>query len=206
MYIASRDQSLYLLDLGGGQPRWRARFSGPLEEPPFVTPDTAYQYCAAEGLAAIETAVGAEVDNRFRWRLPQGRQALTTDAKFVYVLSQGGELLAVRIKDGAVQSSAPACGLSLGIPARDATILLVSPDGRVFCARPDTVPFLRQEDVLKALRPGGVPEEAATTSQPTTRPANAMEEFLRSRRTPTATGGKSGVSKGLERKAGESNP
>ena len=55
VYVASRDHSLYLLDPAFGGLRWRARFSGPLYEPPVVTADTAFQFCAEDGLAAINT-------------------------------------------------------------------------------------------------------------------------------------------------------
>lgn len=201
VYIACRDQSLYLFDLGFGQIFWRARFAGPLFEAPYVAGDLAYQYCPVEGLAAVETATTADIEERIRWRVPQGRRALTTDEKNVYVLSIGGELLAVRSRDGQVLHSVPTGGLAIGVPAKDATVFLASADGRVFCARPNGAPPLKPADVLNALRPSGAPtsDVPITTRQPTTRPSATLEDWLKSRRTGPPTGGKSKVSRGFEK-------
>ena len=52
VYVASRDLSLYFFDLRFGRIRWRARFSGPLYEPPVLTAGVAYQYCPDDGVVA----------------------------------------------------------------------------------------------------------------------------------------------------------
>jgi len=199
VYVACRDQSLYLFDLGYGQVRWRVRFAGPLYDTPLVTADTAYQYCPAGGLAAVTTAITGDIDERIRWKLAEGRQAISADSQFVYVLSKDDSLLVVNVKDGKVAHTIPANGLTLGIPAKDATLFLAAPDGRLFCARPSSVPFLRQDDVLKALRPEQTGNVDAATSQPTTKPAAEAEDYLKSRRPGPPAGGKSKVSKGYEK-------
>jgi len=168
VYVASRDQSLYLLDFDFGQPRWRARFSGPLYEPPVVTPELAYQYCPNDGLVAVENAVLA-VDERIRWKMPEGRSALTVHNQLAYVLTTDGRILAVQTKKGQVAYTIPASDFTIPVPAPDtSTIFVASPQGRLFCARPRGVPLVKKEDVLAALQPP--PATRATTSQPATRP------------------------------------
>jgi eukaryotic-like serine/threonine-protein kinase len=195
IYVASRDQSLYLFDLAFGQVRWRARFSSPLYEAPFVTPDLVYQYSAGDGLVAVETGQAYEVKDRFRWKLPDGRAALTTDDKFVFVLGADCSVLAVRQKDGEVAYRIPTAGMEIPIPAAPAdgvALFIASPDGRIFSARSLKVPFLRQQDVLNALRAPGAASQPAVASAPTSQPAEAG--LLRPQRG-VPSGGQSKVSK-----------
>lgn len=196
VYAASRDQSLYLLDLEHGNVRWRARFSGPLYDAPMVTPELAFQYCPDDGLVAVETAV-VGVDRRQRWKLPQGRLALTVDEQHVYVLTTASDVLVVKLKDGKIEHTVPTGGFTLGMPAIESnTIFLASPDGRLFCARPRGVPFLRRADVLAALRPPGAPEPTEEpTTQPATQPAEEVPDRLRTKRGGAPIGGKSKVSR-----------
>jgi outer membrane protein assembly factor BamB len=197
VFVASRDFSLYLLDFDGGTVRWRARLSGPLYEAPVVTPEVAYQYTTADGVVAIENEVGV-VDQRIRWRLPEGREALTVHDDFVYVLTEDNWLAAVQIADGEVEARIPTTGLSIPLPAADrATVLLASPDGRIFCARPRDIPFPRQEDVLGALRPEPEADADTSTAPPEqAAPSAALEEEpLKSRERGTPVGGRSKVSK-----------
>src|SRR5439155_9344016 len=99
VYAANRDQSLYLLDLAFGQIRWRARFSGPLEEAPVLTPAVAFQYCPDSGLTAVNTAtIGDQV--RTFWSMPEGRSALTADEKTAYVLTRDEQLVEVGLFSG----------------------------------------------------------------------------------------------------------
>ena len=196
VYVASRDFSLYLLDLGLGNVRWRARLSGPLYEPPVLADDLAYQYSPADGVVAIEAAGVGVADNRLRWKLPRGRTALTVHEGRAYVLTRDDTLVAVNEKDGQVKATVPACGLSLGMPAPAAsTIFLAAPDGRVFCARPQGVPPLQREDLLAALEPPGTAKAAAAASQPTTRPAAKPEDALVNKQPGPPIGGKSKISR-----------
>ncbi|MBU0639254.1 MAG: PQQ-binding-like beta-propeller repeat protein, partial [Planctomycetes bacterium] len=200
VYVASRDHSLYLLDLIFGQQRWRARFSGPLYEAPVTMSEVVYQYCPDDGLIAVNTAV-VEVDQRFRWKLPRGRKLLTVDRRYAYVLSRDESVLAVDNKDGTVVHTIPAPGLILPMPAPErATIFLASADGRIFCARPRGVPFVRREDLRQALTP---PEDQETTSPELTQTAPATEQtqrkdYLQSAQRGTPLGGKSKVTREFE--------
>ncbi len=202
VYVASRDFSLYLLDAGFGNVRWRARLSGPLSEPPVPTPDLIYQYCPADGLVAIEGEPVAIIDERIRWKLPSGRLALTVLDRVVYVLLLEDTLAAVDVQTGAVRHAVPAGGLRIGLPAPGAgTVYLVSEDGRVFCARPAGVPPLGREDVVAALRMSADGATQAPATQPSVAaPAAMAEDPLQTRRGGAPIGGRSRVSREFQPK------
>jgi hypothetical protein len=196
VFVASRDYSLYLLDLGYGNVRWRARFSGPLYDPPVLTPDVVYQYSPADGLVAVEAEAVAPIDERIRWRLPGALAALTVHDRHTYVLMNSETLASVDPETGMVELTAPAAGLTLPMPAPAAkTIYLAGPLGRVFCARPRGVAPLRAEDLIAAIRgpaPTPAPQVRAATGPTTTAPT---VEPLESRRGGAPIGGKSKVSR-----------
>jgi len=172
VYVACRDRSLYLFDSATGGRRWRARLSSPLYEPPFATPDVAYQFSADDGLVAIHTgAVPSEA--RIRWRLPEGRMALAVDPRFVYVLSRDQKLLVVRSADGKVQHSVAATGFALGMPSPGGSgIFLASTDGRLFCARQRGAALVAARDVRRALgQAAPLAEPAAAPSAVASAPA-----------------------------------
>lgn len=195
LYVACADHSLYSFDTASGALRWRARLSGPLYAPPVTTPDTVYQYCQDDGVVAINTSAqeGAE---RFRWKLADGRTLLTVDRESAYVLTRGETIAQVALVDGALRRSIPAAGFSLAAPSPgDGTLMLASPDGRLFCARSRSVPFLRREDLRAALTP---PKEPSATTQPVTTmaaPGEASEDFLKTRQGGAPLGGKSKVTR-----------
>ncbi len=195
IFVASRDLSLYLLDHQFGRPFWQARFSGPLEEAPVVADELAFQYSSDDGLIAVETAVG--VEERLRWKLPQGRQALTITDRHVFILNQDHQLLAVALDDGTVDHAVPTPGFGLGASDMvNQTIFMANARGKLFCARPEGLPPLKRSDLLHALRGAG--EEQSTTAaggQPTTRPARESADPLHTPRTGRPVGGKSQVTR-----------
>lgn len=191
--VASRDLSLYHFNLYTGEVRWRARFTGQLTEAPVVTETLVYQFCAEDGLGAVEMEqIG--VEERIRWKLPNGHYALTPLEDNIIVLGRDETLMAVRTRDGTVQHTASAPGFTLAVPSvADTTVFIASPDGRLFCARPKGTPPLTTDDIHAAQ--GGKAAEVETADGPTTQPALEIpEEPLRSRRK-TIVGGKSKVTK-----------
>lgn len=198
VYVASRDSSLYLLDLQFGNVRWRARLSGPLYDAPVVTADTAYQFCADDGLVAVNTEPLPDENDRLRWKLPRGRVLLTADEKHAFVLSQDQTILMVDAKTGLELQTIDAPGLTLAMPApRDGTIFLAGTDGRLFCARPRGKPLPRREDLLRALTPPNVAKEsAAATSRPVVElPPPLQQDYLKTEALGSTLGGKSKVSR-----------
>jgi len=195
VFVACRDFSLYLLDPNYGNVRWRARLSGPLQDPPVVTSGLAYQYSPAEGLVAVEaTAVGI-VEKRVRWTLANGRMALTVANDWVYVLTGDETLAAVDVGNGQMRYAVPAGGFTIGLPApQDQTVWLASYDGRIFCARPRGTPPLHKDDLLAALRSATEPEPTPAAATPAA-PSAVAEDPLRSKRQGLPIGGKSKVSR-----------
>lgn len=197
VFIASRDLALFLYDLEFGQIRWRARFSGPLYEPPVLAGDAAFQFCPDDGLVAVETDVLKE-ENRIRWRMPRGRALLTVDPKRAYALTQDETIVSAELKTGAVGATIPAPGFIIAIPSpTDGAVIVASPDGRVFCARAKDVPFVKRDELRKALQPSNGAAASQPTSQPAAKPAPtpSASESLRTTITGPATGGKSKVSR-----------
>lgn len=196
VYVATLDNALILLDPTLGGRRWRTRFTGALYEPPVITPATAFQYCAEDGVVAINTGT-IGVEQRVRWTLPRGRQALTVEDKLVYLLSSDESLIVVGLDDGHLVHTIPAAGFTIPMASPgELALYIASKDGRIFCARKRGVPAVRADDVRAALNSPEDGEGAAlaTTDERTAAPA-AGEDQLESKRPGPPVGGKSKVSK-----------
>ncbi len=146
IYVASTDRSLYKLDRNTGTPLWRSRFPGALRESPVARGDTVFQYCADNGLTAIDAATGEE-----RWN--------NAEAVNVASHTEGGDVLFTRDhrieivdpKTGDVGASISAPGVQFTIPNNGGdAVYLFGSDGRVLCLRLDDVPFLRRQQVSAA--------------------------------------------------------
>lgn len=207
VYVASRDHSLYLLDLLYGQVRWRARLSGPLYEPPVVTRNAAYQFSPRDGVVAINNAVLEEDAKRIRWKLPEGRSALTDDEQRAYVLTLDETIAVIDRESGEVQHRIRAAGFRLPMPdPENVSLIVASADGRLFCARPADAPYVRAEEVQAALRRKPVAEEAAsapTDARDATEPEQAESRAISARKLGgPAPGGRSKVSRSYGRGGG----
>lgn len=205
VYVASRDQSLYLLDFESGRVRWRQRFSGPLYEPPVLTPELAYQYCPDDGVVAV-VVDPLKDDPRLRWKIQRGRSLLTIDAKNAHILTRDDSIQVMNILDGAYGATIPAPGFTIPIPSpKNASILIASADGRLFCARSKDAPPITAADVSAALYPPSQPEPSAAAAQPRTA-AGAGDESgsdpLSARQSSLPAGGKSKVSQGKQSSGG----
>lgn len=196
VYVPSQDQSLYLMGLDTGTPRWRVRLGGKLNEGPVVTPDVVFQFVTEDGLVAIE-ADPLKRGERVRWKLPDTRKALSLHEGMVWTLTRDGRLQAVNVEDGVAHGGAAVNGLTLPMPSPDnATVFLASADGRVFCARPVGVDPLQAEQVRLALL--GDPEAEATDENE--EPVVVIEEPTTVTVPPgPALGGKSKISKSYGR-------
>ena len=162
-----------------------------------VTPDVAYQFCAADGVVAVNMPV-IEAEERIRWKLQRGRKLLTVDDRHAFILTIDDTIAVVKLVSGELVQTIQANGLILPMPQPlGAAIYLASPDGRVFCARSKDTPFLRADAVREALAP---PAEAPATTQPAAAapepaPTNTLEQLLREGPVGPPVGGKSKVSR-----------
>jgi hypothetical protein len=175
---------------------WRARLSGPLAEAPVLTPETAYQYCADDGLVAVSIRAESD-DTRIRWKFSRGRRFLTLDEQRVFVLTSDGQIAVLAAADGHVLQEIPAQGFTMAAAVVDIpAFYLIDPQGRVLCARAKDVPFPRREAVVKALVPEKSAEEAAAGAAEETSLLRATPEIpLESANTGKPVGGKSKISK-----------
>lgn len=202
VFVASEDHSLYLLDSASGQVVWRTRFSGPLTEPPVLAPERAFQYCPDDGLACVDTNP-LEVTHRVTWKMRDGRTLLTADKSTAYILTTHQNIVAANLVDGKVTQIIAAPGFVLSDSAvADGALYVAAPDGRIFCARARSVPFLKREDLRVALATGGrkkPTEDASDDDRPTSRPApRADEDYLETHQARLLVGGKSKVTKAME--------
>jgi outer membrane protein assembly factor BamB len=200
VYVASQDYSLYLLDPKYGGLRWRMRFSGPLTEPPVLTPKVAYQFCYQDGLVAVN-AETVGVKERVRWTLPAGRSLLTIDGNNAYVLSRDLRILEVDVETGQISHEVPADGFEFFMPTtKTVALLLGSSDGRLFCARKQGVPIVLAEEVKQALRtPGETAAPAETKTDTGQQGESQSDDALTTKRPGPPLGGKSKVTKEFER-------
>lgn len=175
LYVAGRDQSLTLFDLQFGKVRWRALLPAPLRDAPVVTPDTIYQHVPGVGVAALETGLPYEVDERVRWVFAEGRAALGGFEDNALILTGGGEIAVVDKQGGAAVARVAANDFTMSAAVQsEAAFFLFAADGRMVCVRPAGAPPIRVADIRDALRG----EEPATTqpadtseAAPATQPA-----------------------------------
>jgi hypothetical protein len=195
VFVASQDRSLYLLDPAFGGRRWRVRLSSPLSDAPVVTPETAYQYSARDGLVAIESG-GVQIENRVRWTFPRGRSLLTVDQKHAYALTQDQHIAVLRKDTGEVVHNIAAPGLTMPLPHVEQMVLYAAAsDGRVICVRSHDVPPLQPEEVQQALALRPESEAGPETSEVETEPAPEAATVLESTDRGPPVGGKSKISR-----------
>ena len=165
-----------------------------------LTPELAYQFSRDDGLAAIETGT-IDVEERFRWKIAEGLSLLTVDEKHAYVLTKGETILAVRIDNGQVDFRVAAAGFSKPIPSpSDGAVYLADENGRLFCARSRSVPFLKHEDIRASVASRRAdPMLDAAVGATTSTAVDEFADVLRSKRTGLPVGGKSKVTKAFEK-------
>ena len=146
VYVASADRSLYKVDRDSGTMIWRRRFPCQLVEGPVVTAHTVFQYCESDGLSAIDADAGVQ-----KWRLPAGRALAAHAEGRDVVFTQNQRMLILNHDTGEVLH-----GFDIHFAAgavtntRNEAVYLLGRDGRILCARPVGVPYLRRQDVTAA--------------------------------------------------------
>lgn len=146
VYIASADRSLYKIDRVRGRQLWRFRMPRPLSVGPVVAAETVFQFCPDNGLSAIDPETGRE-----RWRHEDGRSLIAHTGGGDFLFTSKGRIDLVDHASGAIKQSIPAPDVVAGVlNTRDDALYLLGSDGRVLCARLDTVPYLRRQMVKAA--------------------------------------------------------
>lgn len=146
VYLASLDRSLYRLHLLSGRVIWRMRLPQPLDEGPVVTAHTVYQYCPGHGLSAVDADTGRE-----KWRSHSARAFLAHTRNGDIVFTSDHRLEVLDHDNGDVRHSIEAPAKTRTASNRnDDAVYLLGRDGRVLCARLDSVPYLRRQQVIAA--------------------------------------------------------
>ncbi|GMU37760.1 MAG: PQQ-binding-like beta-propeller repeat protein [Phycisphaerae bacterium] len=179
VYVASLDRSLYKFDAFTGAQKWRFRFPRPLTTPPVVTRSTVYQYAPTVGLTAIDADLGDE-----RWVRADAVAFVAMRPGEVVLLTERGTLEAVDGDTGQTIRDLGATGIGTTVPnVRDDRIIALTADGKVFCARPDTTPYLRRQQVLAAQdRLESAPNTAQDAPPPPPAPQASSRDPFRSER------------------------
>lgn len=155
VYVASMDRSLYKFRLSDGRLMWRVRLPRPLEEGPVLAGGRVFQYCPQWGLSALDPNTGEET-----WRRPDGRAFLSHSRGNDIIMSLSGKIEVVASALGQVQYTIDAPEVDATVAnTHDDAVYLLAGDGRVLCARVDTVPYLRRQQVIAARRVLNVPPE-----------------------------------------------
>ena len=148
VYVAGTDRSLYRFDLGTGAQHWRYRFPKPLSTPPVVVRQTCYQYCPGTGLTAIDVGTGEA-----KWVRPDGVAFAASGFGEAAILTQAGTIDVVDSLTGKTKRSFDAVDTSqIVCNIRDDRVILLSSGGLVTCARPESIPYLKRQQIRAARR------------------------------------------------------
>ncbi len=148
VYVASTDRSLYRFDLQTGAERWRYRFPGPLTDAPVLARFTCYQYCPRTGLTAIDVDSGQE-----KWVRRDGVGFVAAAPGQTAIQTRSGIIDIVDAQTGETLHWFDQRGHEIAVRnTRDDRIILVSPDGHIVCARAETTPYLKIQQVRSAER------------------------------------------------------
>jgi outer membrane protein assembly factor BamB len=183
VYVSSMDRVLYRLDADSGWTVWQARFPDPLAEGPLVAGNVAFQYCRADGLTAVDADTGAKV-----WRVDEGRTVAAHLGDRDVVFTRDRALLAVEHVTGDVLGRVECPDAFAAVPnVKTNATLLMARDGRILCAKPKEVPYVRHEEVaaararLNQAKPVRTDAAEDTTDQETERQLPVRDDPFRSR-------------------------
>lgn len=185
VYVAGLNRELLVLDPDTGGRVHSYRFPEVLLDGPTLVQRTLYQHCDGVGLYAFDV----DTHNRL-WMLPSARRFIARAAENLVLMDDAGDLLRVDNRDGRVRQKLDLPPHTLATTnTRDAVLYLVTPDGRVLCAKPLAFPYLRREAVIAArarlpFSPSdalGSPGDASTGSAPSSTVDRAARDPLRSR-------------------------
>lgn len=146
VYVASMDRSLYKINKSIGLPMWRTRFPRPLDKGPTVAGGHVYQYCDGKGITALDAEKGGEL-----WVHPDGLAFVAHSDGGDVILTSKKMLDVVDPQTGSTRVSVAAPGVSKVISnGRDSSVYAFAADGRVVCARLDSTPYLRRQQIISA--------------------------------------------------------
>lgn len=145
VYVPSTDRSLYKLDEATGRTMWRARLERPLSAPPHAVAHTVFQPCADRGLLALDAHSGKTL-----WRRPDALSFVAHQTGRDVLLGRG-VLEVVGHAEGNLMHSVPLPSDATAIAnLKDDAVFVLQRGGRIHCARPQSEPYLRRQQVIAA--------------------------------------------------------
>jgi len=181
VYVACTDRSLYRFDRLSGAERWRHRFPSPLTQAPALSQFTCYQACEKSGLVAIDVDSGKP-----KWTRSDGLAFVAAGRGQTAIQTRHGTIEVVDPQTGETIHWFDQRGHGLAVRnTRDDRVILVSADGRVICARQETTPYLKIQQVRAAARSlQQSPTAAGASEEPIVAQSNRPQpvDFLRSER------------------------
>jgi len=146
VYVAGTDRSLYRFDVNTGAQRWRYRFPKPLVDPPAVARFTCYQSCPQIGLTAIDVDSGER-----KWVRPDGASFVAGGFGEAVIFTNSGAIEIVDTLSGQTTRSFDAKDTAQVVcNTRDDRVILATNDGHLTCARPESIPYLKRQQVMAA--------------------------------------------------------
>lgn len=137
VYVASTDSKLYALVAQTGQIRWQFYAGSPLDQGPFVTGDSVYQYVPGTGVVAIDKAATGGNVRAGKWTVPDASKVLAEDAQFAYLLGTGNRIYAIDRKTGRLRFQSERNDFrAFAQNAKDGTVFASTPGGELIAATP----------------------------------------------------------------------
>jgi len=140
VYVASMDSKLYCLDINTGRVRWIYYAGTPLREnsDPVATASYVYVYAPGTGIAAIDKAGKQEI-RPAKWTVPQARQFLAADEKFVYLRTDDNLIIGVDKMNGQVKMTSQRRDLAvfaINTSTKDTNVYAGTANGQVYSIKP----------------------------------------------------------------------
>lgn len=138
IYVPSTDTKLYCLDPNTGHVRWEYYTGAPVTTSPVPTADTVYIYLPGKGLVAIDKKTPGRA-RAAKWTYADGTQLLSDDAKYAYVLTTGGAIVALDKATGKEQFKTVNTKIAKGlthVDPKDSTIFALTTDNMLVAIKP----------------------------------------------------------------------
>lgn len=140
VYVATNERSIYAFDESRGTKRWQCLVPTPILRNGCLTKKMLYYPAEPQGLFAVDPKTGQHV-----WTFDQGREFLAEHKDSAFVFEPGQAIHQIDVTSGELIRSIPCPEATVGVSnARDETMYVCSPGGRLMCIRPENVPYLRR--------------------------------------------------------------
>lgn len=138
VYVPSTDTKLYCLAPNTGRVRWEYYAGSPLTVSPVATADTIYQMVDGTGLVALPKKTEDRLATA-KWTFADGKQLLSDDSKYAYVLDRAGAVVALDKADGRVAFRTQRSDVNVAVTSLDSknpVAFVLTKSGQLLCIKP----------------------------------------------------------------------